>query len=328
MRLEEIGFYTLEEKRAKEVSSKSPMWRCEILLTDKCNFSCPYCRGIRKDCVGEQSLPNMMSIINTWSKDNLRNIRFSGGEPTLYPHLIEAVRYARDCGIKRIAISTNGYSLTKYYLELINAGVNDISISLDACCSSFGDKMAGGIKGAWDVVVENIKILSKFTYVTVGIVLTEDTINQATDIIKFSHDLGVADIRLLSASQYNVVIPQLENISQDILNSHPILKYRVNHFLNGRNVRGISENDCHKCYMVLDDSAIAGKYHFPCIIYLREGGNPIGKVNPDMRRERILWHENHNSYSDSICRKNCLDVCIDYNNKVLEYRKEIENEQS
>jgi len=28
---------------------------------------------------------------------------------------------------------------------------------------------------------------------------------------------------------------------------------------------------------------------------------------------------NHNSFNDKICRKNCLDVCIDYNNKFRGY---------
>ena len=41
--------------------------------------------------------------------------------------------------------------------------------------------------------------------------------------------------------------------------------------------------------MVKDDVAIAGEYHFPCIIYLREGGNPIGKMSENFRRERIKW---------------------------------------
>ena len=45
MRLEEIGFYTLSDERAKNVSSTSRMQRTEMLVTGRCNFSCPYCRG-------------------------------------------------------------------------------------------------------------------------------------------------------------------------------------------------------------------------------------------------------------------------------------------
>jgi hypothetical protein len=217
-------------------------------------------------------------------------------------------------GVERIAVSTNGSAPFSEYQNLIDCGVNDFSISLDACCASFGDVMSG-VPGEWERVVENIKRISELTYVTVGVVLTEKTIDTAVDVIKFAHDLGVADIRIISAAQYNQVVRNVQNIPQYILDSHPILRYRVGHFLEGRNVRGIQETDCHKCHIVKDDSAVAGSWHFPCVIYLREGGSPIGEVGPEMRQERMEWFHEHNSYLDPICRKNCLDVCIDYNNR-------------
>lgn len=43
-------------------------------------------------------------------------------------------------------------------------------------------------------------------------------------------------------------------------------------------------------------------------------GAPIGKVGNNMRTERSVWSAVHDSYNDAICRNNCLDVCIDYNN--------------
>lgn len=110
----------------------------------------------------------------------------------------------------------------------------------------------------------------------------------------------------------------LEEISDDILNVHPILKYRVNHFKKGINVRGISDTDTDKCAIVIDDSIIAGQYHFPCVIYMREGGKPIGKMGPDMRKERFDWFKNHNCKEDEICKEQCLDVCRHYNNRVKE----------
>jgi hypothetical protein len=64
--------------------------------------------------------------------------------------------------------------------------------------------------------------------------------------------------------------------------------------------------------------AVLGDDHYPCIIYLREGGRPIGKVGPNMRQERSAWCDRHDAHKDPICSKNCLDVCVDYNNKVRE----------
>jgi hypothetical protein len=56
-------------------------------------------------------------------------------------------------------------------------------------------------------------------------------------------------------------------------------------------------------------------HHYPCIIYLREAGKPIGRMSKSARRERLRWYGTHDSHKDPICRKNCLDVCVAYNNK-------------
>lgn len=320
MRLEDIGFYTLCDDRAKNVSVGSPLWRCELILTERCNFKCPYCRTLRPDCQGDVPLDRAKEIVTLWAEHGLRNIRFSGGEPAVYKGLVDLISHTRDRGIGRIAVSTNGSAPLSYYERLIAAGVNDFSISLDACCSSDGDRMAGGVAGAWERVTANIRDLSKLTYVTVGIVLTEETLHTARDVVVFAHDLGVRDIRVIPSAQFAQGLEKLD-LPQTVLDAHPILRYRLANMLHGKPIRGLGPTDSQRCHLVLDDMAVAGDQHFPCIIYLREGGSPIGKVGPGMREERKAWSESHNCLSDPICANNCLDVCVDYNNRVTLYKE-------
>jgi molybdenum cofactor biosynthesis enzyme MoaA len=313
--LNNIGFYTLDDNRCKNASVSSRLMRCELILTDACTFKCPYCRGLKKELTGTMPLEKAKNIIDIWAKDNLKNIRLSGGEPTVYKDIIELVEYIKFKEIERIAISTNGYADFELYQKLINTGVNDFSISLDACCASFGDMMSGGVNGSWNKVIDNIQKLSQLAYTTVGVVVTDETVNQLPETVDFASSLGVSDIRIISAAQYNEILDSAKNIKKSVYEKYPILKYRINNLKNGRNVRGIQENDSDKCGLVLDDMAIAGDYHFPCIIYMREQGNPIGKISDNIRQERLEWMKNHNTHTDQICQKNCLDVCIDYNNK-------------
>lgn len=326
-KLEQIGFYTLSDERAANTSMTSQMKRCEMIITEYCNFSCPYCRGLKDEIYGDRkvkelSLAEIKQNIDYWCENEpLENIRFSGGEPTLHKDIVEIVAYAKLKGISRIAISSNGSNKIELYKKLIDVGCNDFSISLDACCAEDGDNMAGNVKGSWNKVVENIKLISELTYVTVGVVLTPENVDKTIDTIKFADSLGVSDIRIISAAQWDQPIPRLNEVPEEIKEKYPILKYRINHFAEGINVRGIKETDSHKCGLVLDDSVIAGDYMYQCIIAMREGAKPIGKVGPNMRKERFEWFKKHNTHKDSICSKNCLDVCRDYNNKFRDNNK-------
>lgn len=320
-KLEDIGFYTLSDERAKNTSENSQMKRCEMIINEQCNFKCPYCKGLAKD-VFENRIKKQLSLeeikrnIDFWCENEpLENIRFSGGEPTLHKDIIEIVKYAKSKGINRIAISTNGSSRQKQYQALIDAGCNDFSISLDAADSETGDLMAGNITGAWSKVVENIKYISSRTYVTTGVVLEPSNVTNFIEIVKFASSLGVSDIRVIPSAQWNQPLEELSNLPKEILEKHPILKYRVGNFLIGKRIRGLVEGDATSCPLVLDDSVIAGNNHYPCVIYMREQGNPIGEVCSNMRKVRKDWFEKTNPHDDPICKKNCLDVCVDYNKK-------------
>ena len=228
MDLKNIGFYTLYDERVKNTSETSQMKRCELILLEYCNFSCPYCRGLKPEIYGERNIKQLSfdeikHNIDLWClNEPLENIRFSGGEPTLHKNIVEIVAYAKEKGVKRIAISTNGSNKIELYEKLVNAGCNDFSISLDACCADDGDKMAGNVSGSWDKVVKNIELISTMTYVTVGVVLTPENVDKTIDTIRFAHSLGVADIRIISAAQFNQPIPRLNEVEQEILDAHPI----------------------------------------------------------------------------------------------------------
>jgi MoaA/NifB/PqqE/SkfB family radical SAM enzyme len=319
MKLEDIGFYTLSDWRAKNSSHTSPLWRCELILTDECNFRCKYCRGLRSDCSGTMPLDRAYYVLDSWIKDGLRNVRFSGGEPTMYTGLKDLVSHCKTNGVEHIAISTNGSAHISKYMDLVNRGANDFSISLDACCSSFADKMSGRLN-VFNNIVTSIKSLSKVAYVTVGVVVTSDNYSELNKIIRFAHELGVADIRIISSAQENFLLEEAGKVEKYILDSHPILNYRIKNILNGRGVRGMSKTDCHKCYLMLDDMAIAGQYHFPCIIYMREGGDPVGNIYGNIREDRLKWFNKTDCYEEPICRSNCLDVCVDMLNRARDLR--------
>ncbi|MFH1603062.1 MAG: radical SAM protein, partial [Pseudomonadota bacterium] len=308
-RLEDIGFYTLSDQRARTATAITPLMRCELILTGRCNFRCPYCRQVGQ----EIAMQDAEATLDAWMREGLVNVRFSGGEPLLHRGLPQLVARCRRGGVQRIAVSSNGSARWDRYLGLIDRGVDDFSISLDACCAEDGDRMAGGRKGAWARVVKTIRALAKRVYTTVGVVLTLDNRDQLSRTIQFAHELGVNDIRIIPAAQC-AGLALTVNVPKKVWLAHPILAYRLGRLERGLPVRGIGAQDAHQCRLVLDDMAVMGAHHYPCIIYLREGGQPIGNVGPLMREERARWSRQHNTHADPICLRNCLDVCVEHNN--------------
>lgn len=318
LKLENIGFYTLSDERAKTASSKTSLQRCELLITDACNFKCPYCRG-PKEFKGHTPLSEATRVLEYWASQGLRNVRFSGGEPTVYPWIVELIAYAKYLGIERIAISTNGSAKTELYTKMVGAGANDFSVSFDACCASGAEAMAGGIPNIFNRICDNIRHLSNLTYVTLGIVVTPDNINDLKAVVKQGHDLGAQDIRIISSAQFNQLLEVATELDSELL-THPILKYRIDNIKKGRGVRGLQFEDSHKCGLMLDDMVVQHGMHYPCVIYMREHGDPIGPLDENTREARQRWYDIIDTHKSIICKQNCLDVCIDYNNKFARFK--------
>ncbi len=84
-----------------------------IDLTNRCNLTCPVCFANANVAgyVYEPSLEQVYRMLRQLREMRpvaARVIQFSGGEPTIYPHFIEAVRMARDLGFSHIQVATNG----------------------------------------------------------------------------------------------------------------------------------------------------------------------------------------------------------------------------
>lgn len=109
-----------------------------ISLTDKCNLRCAYC--MPEDKVYENNLINntlsfndYKFIINGLEQVGIKKIRFTGGEPLLYPHLIELIKYTyHECKIDDISITTNGIGLNEIAYELKKSGLKTVNINLES----------------------------------------------------------------------------------------------------------------------------------------------------------------------------------------------------
>jgi GTP 3',8-cyclase len=110
-----------------------------VSLLSRCNLSCAYCT-MGEDEVKENNLHQSIvpagELLNTINKLhavlNLETIRLTGGEPLLYPHLIELIKEINTIGIPEIKLTTNGLLLERMAKPMKDAGMQSINVSLDA----------------------------------------------------------------------------------------------------------------------------------------------------------------------------------------------------
>ena len=105
-----------------------------VSLTDRCDLACVYCRPSRSDGYLEDRLDeaSWRVMMNGLAASGVRRVRITGGEPLLYPRVVEMVAYAASLGFDDLALTTNATRLAKLAEPLVRAGLKRLTVSLDS----------------------------------------------------------------------------------------------------------------------------------------------------------------------------------------------------
>jgi len=112
-----------------------------ISVTDRCNFRCRYCMPAEVFGPGYAFLPKdelltfeeMVRLVHVLVPLGVEKIRLTGGEPLLRRGLEDLVAMLASIqGVKDIAITTNGVLLAHHAEALALAGLNRVTVSMDA----------------------------------------------------------------------------------------------------------------------------------------------------------------------------------------------------
>lgn len=107
-----------------------------LSITDVCNFKCDYCLPNGYQCDHDReflSLPEIKRLALGFSQLGTEKIRITGGEPSLRKDLPEIIAACKQTpGIKKVAITSNGYKLPQHLPAWLDAGIDNINISIDS----------------------------------------------------------------------------------------------------------------------------------------------------------------------------------------------------
>jgi cyclic pyranopterin phosphate synthase len=124
-----------------EDTLKRPMRDLRISVTDRCNFRCTYC--MPKEVFGSEyrfleraellSFEEIARLARLFVSRGVTKIRLTGGEPLVRRHVERLVEMlAATSGVSDLAMTTNGSLLAAKARALADAGLNRVTISLDA----------------------------------------------------------------------------------------------------------------------------------------------------------------------------------------------------
>ena len=116
-----------------------PLRDLRVSVTDRCNFRCRYCMPRERFGKEHNFLPKseilsyeeIQKFVLACKPLGLRKVRITGGEPLLRKDLPKLVRYISDLELE-VALTTNGSFLKREAARLAEAGLDRVTISLDA----------------------------------------------------------------------------------------------------------------------------------------------------------------------------------------------------
>src|SRR5271170_860068 len=109
-----------------------------ISITDRCNYKCVYCRtGTNGAAYAELPFDDYLRMARILVGLGITKIRLTGGEPLLRKGIVEFVRdlaklRTQDGKKPEIALTTNGHLLAEIAQPLKDAGLDRVTVSMDA----------------------------------------------------------------------------------------------------------------------------------------------------------------------------------------------------
>jgi len=140
-----------------------------IAPTMDCNFGCPYCyENRRTGKMTKEIQDGVIAYINKMIGEGVKNLEITwyGGEPLLFPDIVEslsrriiAIAKEHDCVLNMYMV-TNGYLLTQELVDLLDElEIMKVQITIDGMKANHDARrhLRNG-KGTFDKILENLKL--------------------------------------------------------------------------------------------------------------------------------------------------------------------------
>jgi len=177
-----------------------------VALTPHCNFRCGYCRpggeGYYENINDILSKEELIDIISLCRDVGFRDIKLTGGEPLIRKDLEDIISEIKNLNkFNSLALATNGSLLYGRSKSLKEAGLDSITISLDAANKNVFLKITNA--DCFTNVMRGIKEAANSGLKTrINCVLGKSDRNQLEGLIKIAKETG-AELKIIDMMDLN-----------------------------------------------------------------------------------------------------------------------------
>jgi MoaA/NifB/PqqE/SkfB family radical SAM enzyme len=168
----------------------------DVYVTYRCNLRCTHCfMGNSLDSAINFDYALLSKLIERSSELGAREITFLGGEPTLYPQIVEAVVLAQASNL-RARIVTNGlYGFARFMKNFKEQSLPQIGFSIDGATATTHEAVRG--KGTFERMLGNIAESRRLGYESFGIVsIGRHNMHETTMILDLCDQLAFTHVNL------------------------------------------------------------------------------------------------------------------------------------
>ncbi len=194
-------------KQLVDSSIRDSRKNVEINIGKACNTKCVFCLdGMpSKEQTAFMPFEEMKQELERWRALGHLSVGFLGGEPTIYPKIVESVAYAAQLGYSRITIATNALMMRRpaFVDKLVAAGLTRVTISMHGHTAALEDKLSD-VPGAFEKKCRAIELLlaqrargALRDGVSVNVVLNGWNYRRLPKMMRFFfEELGLDDMRV------------------------------------------------------------------------------------------------------------------------------------
>ena len=172
-----MQIYNLEftEQEIREAVAADRLLSMEIEFSRVCNFRCSYCYVDEKiECDNELSRKEIKDVILQAKALGARKIIILGGEPSIYPHLVEMLLFLSKEGLE-IEMFTNGSGIDQALATVLAREKVRVALKLNSRDEQIQDQLAGK-KGAFGIINRALAALKAAGYPSKELFLAISTV--------------------------------------------------------------------------------------------------------------------------------------------------------